>query len=54
LRTHPGVGLLTSLCLVHTLGDLARFSATRKVAAYVGFDPVETFVSGTESLRVDQ
>jgi transposase len=41
LRTHPGVGLLTSLCLVHTLGDLARFSATRKVAAYVGFDPVE-------------
>ena len=41
LQTHPGVGLLTSLCLVHTLGDLARFSSTRKVAAYVGFDPVE-------------
>jgi transposase len=41
LRTHPGVGLLTSLCLVHTLGDLTRFSSTRKVAAYVGFDPVE-------------
>jgi transposase len=41
LRTHPGVGLLTSLCLVHTLGDLERFSSTRKVAAYVGFDPVE-------------
>jgi transposase len=41
LQTHPGVGLLTSLCLVHTLGDLSRFSATRKVAAYVGFDPVE-------------
>jgi transposase len=41
LQTHPGVGLLTSLCLVHTLGDLSRFSSTRKVAAYVGFDPVE-------------
>jgi transposase len=41
LQTHPGVGLLTSLCLVHTLGELARFSSTRKVAAYVGFDPVE-------------
>lgn len=41
LQTHPGVGLLTSLCLVHTLGDLSRFSATRKVAAYVGFDPME-------------
>jgi transposase len=41
LQTHPGVGLLTSLCLVHTLGDLSRFSSTRKVAAYVGFDPME-------------
>jgi|SRR5215467_3047012 len=41
LRTHPGVGLLTALCLVHTLGDLSRFSSTRKVAAYVGFDPME-------------
>jgi transposase len=41
LQTHPGVGLLTSLCLVHTLGDLTRFSSTRKVAAYVGFDPME-------------
>jgi transposase len=41
LQTHPGVGLLTSLCLVHTLGELSRFSSTRKVAAYVGFDPME-------------
>ena len=41
LQTHPGVGLLTSLCLVHTLGDFSRFASTRKVAAYVGFDPVE-------------
>jgi transposase len=41
LQTHPGVGLLTSLCVVHTLGDLSRFASTRKVAAYVGFDPME-------------
>lgn len=41
LQTHPGVGLLTSLCVVHTLGDLSRFRSTRKVAAYVGFDPME-------------
>jgi transposase len=41
LRTHPGVGLLTSLCLVHTLGDVSRFSTTRKVAAYVGLEPME-------------
>ena len=41
LQTHPGVGLLSSLCVVHTLGDLTRFASTRKVAAYVGFDPME-------------
>jgi transposase len=41
LRTHPGIGLLTSLCLVHTLQPVARFSNTRKVAAYAGFDPME-------------
>ncbi len=29
LRTNPGVGLLTSLCLVPTLGDTARFSNSR-------------------------
>lgn len=33
VQTHPGVGLLTSLCLVHTLGDITRFATTREVAA---------------------
>jgi len=41
LRTHPGIGLLTSLCLAHTLQPVDRFRNTRKVAAYAGFDPVE-------------
>jgi transposase len=41
LRTHPGIGLLTSLCLVHTLEPVSRFRNQRKVAAYAGFDPVE-------------
>jgi transposase len=41
LRTHPGIGLLTSLCLLHTLQPVGRFRNTRKVAAYAGFDPVE-------------
>lgn len=41
LRTHPGVGLLTSLCLVHLLGDVSRFATTRKVTAYVGLEPME-------------
>ncbi len=41
VRTHAGVGLLTGLCLVHTLGDVSRFPTTRKVAAYVGLEPME-------------
>jgi transposase len=41
LRTHPGIGLLTSLCLVHTLKPVSRFRNQRKVAAYGGFDPRE-------------
>ena len=41
LRTHPGIGLLTSLCLVHSLQPVSRFGNSRKVAAYGGFDPVE-------------
>ena len=41
LLTHPGIGLLSGLGLVHTLEPVARFSNQRKVAAYVGFDPKE-------------
>lgn len=41
LRTHPGIGLLTSLALVHTLEPVERFSTPRKVIAYIGMDPVE-------------
>lgn len=41
LRTHPGIGLLTSLGLVHTLDPLDRFPNQRKVVAYVGMDPME-------------
>ncbi len=41
LQTHPGIGLLTSLALVHTLEPVTRFGGGRKVAAYVGLDPME-------------
>lgn len=41
LRTHPGVGLLTGLALVHTLCPFSRFANSRKVAAYVGLEPRE-------------
>lgn len=40
LQTHPGIGLITSLALVHTLEPVSRFSTARKVV-YVGLDPVE-------------
>ncbi len=40
LRTHPGIGLLTALCLVHTLQPVSRFRNQRKVVAYAGFDPM--------------
>jgi transposase len=41
VQTHPGVGLLTSLALVHTLEPVSRFSGGREVAAYVGLEPME-------------
>ena len=41
LRTHPGIGLLTSLCLVHTLWPVSRFRNQRKVVGYAGLEPME-------------
>lgn len=40
-QTHPGIGLLTSLALVHAPEPVSRFDGGRKVAAYVGLDPME-------------
>jgi transposase len=41
LRTHPGIGLLTGICVRYTLEDVTRFATTRKVSAFAGFDPME-------------
>lgn len=41
LMTHPGIGPLTALCLVHTLGPVSRFRNGRKVTGFVGLDPTE-------------
>lgn len=41
LQAHPGIGLLTSLALVHAPDPVSRFDGGRKVAAYVGLDPME-------------
>ena len=41
LQTHPGIGLLTSICVRYTLEEVGRFSNSRKVTAFAGFDPME-------------
>ncbi len=41
LPTHPGIGILTSLALAHTLSPVSRFPNGRKVAAYLGLEPME-------------
>lgn len=49
LQTHPGVGRLTALALVHTLEPVARFARSGQVAAYCGLDPQEH--SSGETIR---
>ena len=39
LMTIPGVGMLTALYFVTTLGDYSRFKNSRDVAAYLGLTP---------------
>jgi transposase len=41
LRTHPGVGLLTGVAVVHALEPVTRFDRARRIAAYCGLDPQE-------------
>lgn len=41
LRTHPGIGALTALGLVHVLEPVSRFPNSRKVVGYIGLDGVE-------------
>lgn len=47
LLTQSGVGYLTALCMVHTLGDVNRFTRTRQITAFIGLDPLEKSSGGT-------
>jgi len=50
LRTHPGIGLLTALCLVHALEPVRlRFRNARRVVGFAGLDPLED--SSAERIR---
>lgn len=47
VRTQKGVGYLTALAVVHTLGDVSRFARLPKqVASFAGLDPLERSSAG--------
>lgn len=46
LQTHKGVGLLSALVVVHTLGDVTRFSSSKEAVAFTGLDPLERSSAG--------
>ena len=47
LQTQKGVGYLTALATVHTLGDVSRFTRVSKQAiSFAGFDPLERSSAG--------
>ena len=47
LQTQKGVGYLTALTVVHTLGDVSRFPRlSKQVVSFAGLDPVEMSSAG--------
>ena len=47
LLTQKGVGYLTALATVHTLGDVSRFArVSKQVVSFAGLDPVEDSSAG--------
>jgi transposase len=41
LTTHPGVGALTALAFVLTIGKVERFGSGKQIASYLGLVPLE-------------
>ena len=50
LMTQPGVGPITSLAYVLTMGDVTRFKRGKQVASYVGLIPREYSSGGKQRL----
>ena len=48
--THPGVGPVTALAMVLTLGPAERFESGRKVGSYFGLIPSEHSSGGRQRL----
>jgi transposase len=50
LQTHPGVGPVTALAMVLTLGPAERFASGKQVASYFGLIPSEYSSGGRQQL----
>ena len=50
LMTHPGVGPVTALAMVLTLGSAERFGSARQVGSYFGLIPREESSGGKQRL----
>jgi len=50
LMTHPGVGPVTALAMVLTVGDVKRFACGKQVASYFGLIPSEHSSGGGQRL----
>jgi len=50
LQTHPGIGPVTSLAFVLTLGKIERFQHSRQVVSYLGLNPAENSSGGRQRL----
>jgi transposase len=50
LQTHPGVGPVTSLAMVLTLGPAERFASAKQVGSYFGLIPSEHSSGGRQQL----
>jgi len=50
LMTHPGVGPVTSLAFVLTIGPVGRFQRSKQVVSYLGLNPREHSSGGRQRL----
>ena len=50
LRSQPGVGPITSLAFVLTIGDVTRFHNGKQIASYLGLIPREHSSAGKQRL----
>ena len=50
LMTHPGVGPVTSMAFVLTLGPVERFERSKQVVSYLGLNPCEHSSAGRQRL----